>query len=195
MLTLEHKLTMEKLSMDALRRISADDFKSKAKMPLVLVLDNVRSGLNVGSIFRTADAFLLEKLVLCGITAQPPHREILKTALGSTETVEWEYCSETADAIQSLKQEGYRVFAVEQTTGKIWLQDFKPETQQRYALVLGNEVDGVDETALSLCDGAIEIPQFGTKHSLNVAVATGIVVWEIIRTLGGSRLEGREMKG
>lgn len=179
---------IEKLSMDALQRISADDFKSKAKLPLVLVLDNVRSGLNVGSVFRTADAFLLEKLVLCGITAQPPHREILKTALGSTETVDWQYYGETVEAIQSLKQEGYRVYAVEQTTGKIWLHDFNPETQQKYALVLGNEVDGVDETVLSLCDGAIEIPQFGTKHSLNVAVAAGIVVWEFMRTLGATYL-------
>ncbi|GAB4486888.1 MAG: RNA methyltransferase [Saprospiraceae bacterium] len=174
---------MEKLSMDALARLSVEDFKNREKLPITLVLDNVRSGLNVGSIFRSADAFLLEKILLCGITAQPPHREILKTALGSTESVEWEYFSKTSEAVQVLKNGGWRVFAIEQTTRKIWLQDFFPEQGEKYAFVLGNEVDGVNEETLSLCDGAIEIPQFGTKHSLNVAVAAGIVVWEAARKL------------
>lgn len=174
---------MEKLSMDALNRLSVEDFKLQQKLPFALVLDNVRSGLNVGSIFRTADAFLSEKILLCGITAQPPHREILKTALGSTESVEWEYFSETSDAIQSLKRDGYQVFAIEQTTNKIWLQDFEPEEEKKYAFVFGNEVEGVEEQALALCDGVIEIPQFGTKHSLNVAVAAGIVVWEAVKKM------------
>ncbi len=169
--------------MDALNRLSAEEFKLQQKLPLVLILDNVRSGLNVGAVFRTADAFVVEKIVLCGITAQPPHREILKTALGSTETVEWEYFAATVDAIQALKSAGYIVFAIEQTTNKIWLHDFKPETDMKYAFVFGNEVEGVDEQALALCDGAIEIPQFGTKHSLNVAVAVGIAVWEMVRTI------------
>ena len=178
---------MEKLSMDALQRISVEDFRRQDKMPVALVLDNVRSGLNTGSVFRTADAFLLEKVVLCGITAQPPHREILKTALGSTESVHWNYFEHTTDAIRSLKNEGFRVFAIEQTTDKIWLQDFEPLAGEKYAFVLGNEVDGVETAVLALCDGTIEIPQFGTKHSLNVAVAAGIVVWEAVRKV---KLEG-----
>lgn len=169
--------------MAALNRPSTEDFKVQEKLPLVLVLDNVRSALNVGSVFRTADAFALEKIILCGITAQPPHREILKTALGSTDSVAWEYAGYTAEAVLQLKEDGYLIYAVEQTTKKIWLQDFSPVSTSKYALVLGNEVEGVDDATLSLCDGAIEIPQFGTKHSLNVAVAAGIVVWETARKL------------
>lgn len=169
--------------MDALQRLSVEDFRQQDKIPVVLVLDNVRSGLNTGSIFRTADAFLLEKIVLCGITGQPPHREILKTALGSTESVDWTYTDTTLQAVENLKAEGFKVFAIEQTTQKIWLQDFQPASGEKYAFVLGNEVDGVEETALAQCDGAIEIPQFGTKHSLNVAVAAGIVVWEVVRKM------------
>ena len=169
--------------MDALGRISVEDFRRQDKMPIVLVLDNIRSGLNTGSIFRTADAFLLEKLVLCGITAQPPHREILKTALGSTESVAWTYTDSTVEAVKVLKNEGYQVFAIEQTTTKTWLQDFDPMPEEKYAFILGNEVDGVDDEALTACDGTIEIPQYGTKHSLNVAVAAGIVVWEVVRKM------------
>ena len=167
--------------MDALGRLTVEEFKEQAKLPLVLVLDNVRSGLNVGSIFRTADAFTVQKVLLCGITAQPPHREILKTALGSTDSVEWTYFQDTMAGIRALKSEGYLVFAVEQTSDKVWLQDFTPQPGQKYAFVFGNEVEGVDEQALALCDGVVEIPQFGTKHSLNVAVAAGIVVWEVAR--------------
>jgi 23S rRNA (guanosine2251-2'-O)-methyltransferase len=172
---------MEKRSMQELGRLSAEDFKQTDKRPLVLVLDNIRSGLNIGSIFRTADAFALEKLVLCGYTAQPPHREILKTALGSTETVAWEWQESTVDAVNALKAAGYRVLAVEQTSQPIWLQEFAPQPGEKLALVLGNEVEGVGAEALLHCDGALEIPQFGTKHSLNVAVAAGIVVWEMVR--------------
>lgn len=167
--------------MDALGRLTVEEFKEQAKLPLVLVLDNVRSGLNVGSIFRTADAFTVQKVLLCGITAQPPHREILKTALGSTDSVEWTYFQETVAAIRALKSEGHLVLAVEQTSDKVWLQDFTPQPGQKYAFVFGNEVEGVGAQALALCDGVVEIPQFGTKHSLNVAVAAGIVVWEMAR--------------
>lgn len=167
--------------MEHLGRLSVADFKTQDKRPLTLVLDSVRSGLNVGSIFRTADAFALEKIVLCGITAQPPHREILKTALGSTESVDWTYVADAKMAVQALKTSGYIVLAVEQTTNKIWLQEFVPDPDKRYALVLGNEVEGVDNELLACCDGALEIPQFGTKHSLNVAVAAGIVAWEFVR--------------
>ncbi|MEO6037377.1 MAG: RNA methyltransferase [Saprospiraceae bacterium] len=173
---------MEKLSMAALNRLSVEGFRTAEKMPIVLVLDNVRSGLNVGSIFRTADAFLLEKILLCGITAQPPHREILKTALGSTESVAWEYFDNTESAVIALKTAGYRVMAVEQTTQGVWLQQFQPVSGEKCAFVLGNEVDGVGQASLSLCDGVLEIPQFGTKHSLNVAVAAGILVWEMVRS-------------
>ncbi len=176
---------MEKNSMENLGRMSVADFKTRSKFPLVLVLDSVRSGLNVGSIFRTADAFALEKILLCGITAQPPHREILKTALGSTDSVEWAYFQNAMEAVQSLKDEGYTVLAIEQTTQKTWLQDFSTEAGSRYAFVLGNEVEGVDSETLALCDGALEIPQFGTKHSLNVAVAAGIVAWEFVRGFRG----------
>ena len=168
---------MEKLAAPDLNRLTVSDFKAAEKLPVVFVLDNLRSGLNIGSIFRTADAFALEKILLCGITAQPPHREILKTALGSTESVAWAHFAETAEAIGFLKKEGRTVLAVEQVEPKIWLHDFHPEPHKKYAFVLGNEVDGVGSEALKLCDGAVEIPQFGTKHSLNVAVAAGIVAW------------------
>lgn len=173
--------------MQALGRLNAEEFKAAEKLPLVLVLDAVRSGLNVGSVFRTADAFALEKIILCGITAQPPHREILKTALGSTESVHWEYAEKAAAAVDQLKKAGYRVWAVEQTTEKTWLQDVELSPREKYALVLGNEVTGVSDEALRACDGALEIPQFGTKHSLNIAVAAGIVVWEFSRKLRALR--------
>ncbi len=169
--------------MSALDRLSLAGFRAAEKWPVVLVLDNVRSALNVGSIFRTADAFLLEKILLCGITAQPPHREILKTALGSTESVSWEYLAATEQGVAELKTLGYHIFALEQTTNSVWLHDFQPISGEKYAFVLGNEVEGVGQATLELCDGVIEIPQFGTKHSLNVAVAAGIVVWEAVRKM------------
>jgi 23S rRNA (guanosine2251-2'-O)-methyltransferase len=174
---------IKKLSMEELDRPDKDAFLKTEKFPVILVLDNVRSALNVGSIFRTADALALEQVFLCGITATPPHREILKTALGSTETVTWTYCSDTATAIHTLQDAGYLVFALEQAAPRIWLQEFAPLPGERYALIIGNEVEGVGDAALALCDGALEIPQFGTKHSLNVAVAAGIAVWEIVRKL------------
>ena len=162
-------------------RATPKEFAAKEKTPLVLVLDNVRSGLNVGSAFRTADAFALSKIVLCGISARPPHREILKTALGATDTVEWTYIDRPEDAVRQLKSEGYVVLAVEQTSGSIPLQDFDLQKDSRYALVFGNEVSGVSEAALAEVDGSIEVPQFGTKHSLNIAVCVGILVWEFFR--------------
>ena len=174
---------MEKNSMDALNRLSVAAFRETEKLPLVLVLDNVRSGLNVGSVFRTADAFAVERVILCGITAQPPHREILKTALGSTESVTWSHEADAAEAVRALKAAGYRVYAVEQATPHLWLQDFEPVSGVKYAFVLGNEVEGVANTVLQACDGAIEIPQFGTKHSLNIAVAAGIATWEAARKM------------
>ncbi|MDX9941933.1 MAG: RNA methyltransferase [Bacteroidales bacterium] len=169
---------MRKLSMDELARKTAEEFRQSAKFPLVLVLDNVRSMMNTGSLFRTADAFLLQGIVLCGITATPPHREIQKTALGATETVYWKYYEETTEAILDLKKQGFKIFALEQASGSMNLKDFRPEAREHYALVFGNEVKGVDEQVLALCDGCLEIPQFGTKHSLNVSVTAGMVVWD-----------------
>ena len=175
---------MYKLANSELGRLNTAEFQQKEKFPLVLVLDNVRSALNVGSIFRTADAFACERIVLCGITAQPPHREILKTALGSTDSVSWAYNPSALEAVQQLRAEGYAVYAIEQAQPRIWLQDFHPEPNKRFAVILGNEVDGVAAELLPLCDGVIEIPQFGTKHSLNVAVAAGVAVWEMVKKMG-----------
>jgi tRNA G18 (ribose-2'-O)-methylase SpoU len=170
--------------MAELNRASVDDFKSTPKSPVVLVLDNVRSMHNVGAIFRTADAFALEKIWLCGITPRPPHREITKTALGSETSMAWEYAPETVAAVTALKQAGYQVVAVEQTTSSLPLPQFRPLPGQPLALVLGNEVFGVDDAVLALCDLAVEIPQFGTKHSLNVGVAAGVVLWDALVKLG-----------
>ncbi len=166
--------------MEELNRLTVADFKNTRKFPLTLVLDNVRSLHNVGAVFRTADAFAVEKIWLCGITGRPPQREITKTALGSTESVAWEYAASTLEALQQLKAVGYQLIAVEQTTGSVSLPGFRVEHNQSYALIMGNEVFGVDDEVLALCDAAVEIPQFGTKHSLNVSVAAGVVLWEFI---------------
>ena len=174
---------MRKLKLEELERVSIPEFQAQAKTPLVLVLDNVRSALNVGSAFRTADAFALEHVYLCGITAQPPHREILKTALGATEAVAWTYFPEVVDAVTILKEQGYQVWAVEQAAERTWLQSFRATEDQPIALVFGNEVDGVSQTVMDRVDGALEIPQFGTKHSLNVSVSLGIAVWEVFRQM------------
>ena len=175
---------MRKLSMEELNRLTVADFKNTRKFPLTLVLDNVRSLHNVGAAFRTADAFAVEKIWLCGITGRPPQREITKTALGSTESVAWEYAATTAEALGQLKAAGYVLVAVEQTTGSIPLPEFTVEADRPYALIMGNEVFGVDDEVLALCDAAVEIPQFGTKHSLNVSVAAGVVLWEFISKIG-----------
>ena len=173
--------TMRKLSMDELGRLSKEDFESAKKLPIIIVLDNIRSLSNVGAFFRSADAFRIGELVLCGITACPPHREIHKTALGADETVKWRYFENIEAACQALKEEGYRIYAVEQVEGSVPLQDFKFETKTAY--ILGNEVEGVSEEALPYCDGAIELPQAGTKHSINVSVCAGIVMWELFEML------------
>lgn len=172
---------MHKLSMDELNRISKEDFERAEKLPIIIVLDNIRSLSNVGAFFRSADAFRIGELVLCGITACPPHREIHKTALGADETVRWRYYESTEAACQALKSEGYRIFAVEQVEGSVPLQDFKFEPQTAY--ILGNEVEGVSEEALPYCEGAIELPQAGTKHSINVSVCAGIVMWRVFEML------------
>ncbi len=166
--------------MSELNRLSVDEFKMAAKLPIVIVLDNIRSQNNIGSIFRTTDSFRLQSIFLCGITATPPHREIHKTALGSTETVSWKYFSNTAEAIQLLISQDYHVIAVEQTHRSVLLPDFTPSPEEKLALVFGNEVHGVDEKILEMCRTILEIPQFGTKHSLNVSVAVGIVIWDIV---------------
>ena len=173
---------MEKLSMSGLNRKSVNEFKQSEKMQIIVVLDNIRSMHNVGSVFRTADAFLLQGIYLCGYTPQPPHRDIHKTALGATETVEWGYFNSAVDVVKSLRGTGYRIFAVEQVRDSIPLQKFIFEQDDKLAVIFGNEVSGVGEEVLKLCDGCIEIPQLGMKHSLNISVAAGIVLWELVRT-------------
>jgi 23S rRNA (guanosine2251-2'-O)-methyltransferase len=168
---------MQKLTMDELNRISTEQFKQEANENLVVVLDNVRSMNNVGSIFRTSDAFRVGKIYLCGLTATPPHREIHKTALGATESVSWEYFQTTTEAIQKLKASDFQIVAVEQTNQSIYLQNFSPAQAKKYAFVFGNEAFGVSDEALPLCDIGLEIPQFGTKHSFNIVVSAGIVLW------------------
>jgi 23S rRNA (guanosine2251-2'-O)-methyltransferase len=174
-------LTMRKLGMDELERKSVNEFRLSDKTPVIVVLDNIRSMHNVGSVFRTADAFLLKAIYLCGYTPQPPHRDIHKTALGATETVDWRYFPTTAEAVLALKAEGYAVYAIEQTVGSIRLQAFAATLPVPVAVVFGNEVSGVGEEALALCDGSVEIPQWGMKHSLNISIAAGIVLWELVR--------------
>jgi len=168
--------------MDELNRKSPEEFKEAAKVPIIIVLDNVRSMNNVGSVFRTADAFLLQAIYLCGVTATPPHREIQKTALGATETVTWKHFSTTIDAINDLRKEGFTIYAVEQAENSTMLDNIKPDSK-KIALVFGNEINGVDQGVLDITDACIEIPQYGTKHSINLAVSVGIVVWEIFKKL------------
>ena len=166
-----------------LGRKSVSEYKESKKSPFVIVLDNVRSHNNVGSIFRTADAFLIEKIYLCGITAVPPHRDIHKTALGATESVTWEYCKSTTDVVMELKKNNYKIVPVEQVEDSLSLDSFKVQSGSRYALVFGHEIIGVSQEVIDLSDFCIEIPQFGTKHSFNIAVSVGIVLWEISRTV------------
>ena len=170
---------MRKLANRELERKTIEQFRKTEKAPYIIVLDNVRSQSNVGSIFRTADAFLTEAIYLCGITSQPPHREIQKTALGATESVSWKYYSQTSDAIIDLKEKGYRIIAVEQAEGSVELQNLQIENETKYALVFGHEVNGVDQEIVNICDQCVEIPQFGTKHSFNIAISAGIVLWEV----------------
>ncbi|MEN8155390.1 MAG: RNA methyltransferase [Bacteroidota bacterium] len=172
---------MRKLQNEELDRLSVDAFKESKKIPVMVVLDNVRSQNNIGSVFRTADAFRLDGIILCGITATPPHREIHKTALGATESVDWEYREETTVAISELKEKGYRILSVEQTEGAVLLGQMELSSEEKIALVFGHEIRGVSQEVVDLSDGCIEIPQFGTKHSLNISVAAGIVIWELFR--------------
>jgi len=171
---------MRKLKITELKRLSPEDFKLTEKIPVTIVLDNVRSLHNVGSVFRTADAFLIEAIYLCGITATPPHAEIHKTALGAENTVEWRYFEQTLDAVRLLKQQSYHILAVEQAETGVPLDKLRLENR-RYAVIFGNEVKGIYQPVMDNCDACVEIPQFGTKHSLNVSVAAGIVIWEIFK--------------
>jgi 23S rRNA (guanosine2251-2'-O)-methyltransferase len=170
---------MRKLRNEELDRLTAEEIQKKDKNPIVIVLDNLRSRHNVGSAFRTADAFLCEKIMLCGITAQPPHREIHKTALGATDTVAWEYHENTRQAILDLRNKGYKIASIEQADQSISLEKFLIQPREKLALVFGNEVKGVQEEVVKLSDYVIEIPQFGTKHSLNVSVSIGVVIWDL----------------
>jgi tRNA G18 (ribose-2'-O)-methylase SpoU len=172
---------MRKLSMDELNRKSVGEFKEAKKFPVVVILENIRSAYNVGSVFRTADAFLIEFIFITGYTAKPPHKEISKTALGAQDSVDWKYFATTKEAIEQLKKDGYKVYAVEQVTGSISLENISDFSLEKIAFIFGNEVSGVDEQMISLCDGSVEIPQYGMKHSLNISVAAGIVLWEVVR--------------
>ncbi len=174
---------MRKLKNSELDRLSVDQYKEVEKTPIIVVLDNVRSCNNIGSIFRTSDALLIEKVILCGITATPPNTEIHKTALDAEKSVPWEYFEDTQAAVFRLKENGYRVFAIEQVENSIMLPDFEPAKNQKLALVFGNEVKGVQQSVVSSCDGAIEIPQYGTKHSFNISVSAGIVLWDLANKL------------
>jgi 23S rRNA (guanosine2251-2'-O)-methyltransferase len=170
---------MRKLLNEELGRKTIGQFKSSDKAPIIIVLDNIRSHNNIGSVFRTADAFLVEKIILCGISATPPHRDIQKTALGATESVSWNYYPETTRAITELKAGGYKIIGIEQVEGSVDLHAFTIEKGTKYALVFGHEINGVGQEVIDLCDQCIEIPQFGTKHSFNIAVSAGIVLWEL----------------
>ena len=174
---------MRKLSLKELNRVDIDTFRQQEKTPLVLVLDNIRSGLNVGAAFRTADAFALQKIILCGITAKPPHREILKTAIGASQSVAWAYEKETEKALARLREEGFTLVAIEQAEGSVPLQSFQALPDKKYALIFGNEVIGVSAEVVNKVDACIEVPQFGTKHSLNIAVCIGIVAWDLFKKM------------
>lgn len=178
---------MRKLENSELNRKSIEDFKIAKKTPITIILDDIRSLNNIGSVFRTADAFLIEKIFLCGITATPPNKEINKTALGATDTVNWEYQPDVVDVIEKLKKENVTVLAIEQVESAIFLDQFEVDTTKKYALVFGNEVFGVNQKAIECCDGCIEIPQLGTKHSLNISVSAGIVIWDLFYKLTSSK--------
>ena len=170
---------MRKLKNSELDRLSVEDFKHSKKTPIIIVLDNIRSLNNIGSVFRTSDAFLVEKIYLCGITATPPHKDIHKTALGSTDTVDWEYVENTIELVEKLKAENCKVLSIEQAENAVMLDQFTPEVNTKYALVFGNEVKGVSQKVVNTSDNVIEIPQYGTKHSLNISVSCGVVVWDV----------------
>lgn len=178
---IKHWVIMRKLSMDELNRLSVDEFRQTEKVPLIVVLENIRSAYNVGSVFRTADAFLLEAIYICGYTCKPPHKEIKKTALGAEDSVTWKHFENTQMAIKELHELGYKIFAVEQAEGSTMLNDLNFSTEEKIAVIFGNEVTGVEQSAIQQSEGCIEIPQFGMKHSLNIATAAGVVLWELVR--------------
>lgn len=174
---------MKKLANEELNRISKEKFKDAEKTPIIIILDDIRSLHNIGSVFRTCDAFLIEKIYLCGITAVPPNKEIHKTALGATDTVAWEYAKDVFEVIEKLKAEKVKIYSIEQVENSIMLNNFQPETDKKYALIFGNEVKGVQQEAVNLSDGVIEIPQLGSKHSLNISVSAGIVIWDFFQKM------------
>jgi 23S rRNA (guanosine2251-2'-O)-methyltransferase len=174
---------LRKLKLDELNRASVSEFKEQDKLPIVVVLDNVRSMHNVGSIFRTCDGFAVEQVCLCGITSQPPHREIEKTALGATQSINWTYYADPVQAVEQLRKDGYTIIAIEQAENSIMLNDFEADKSKKYALIFGNEVNGVSEDVMQMIDACIEIPQFGTKHSFNIVVSAGIVLWDFFGKL------------
>jgi 23S rRNA (guanosine2251-2'-O)-methyltransferase len=176
-------MNIRKLKLDELNRASIEEFKTQDKLPVAVVLDNVRSMHNVGSIFRTGDGFAVEQICLCGITSQPPHREIEKTAIGATQSVNWKYYPSTIEAVEELRSNGYQIIAIEQAEDSTMLNTFTPVTGQKYALIFGNEVNGVSDEVMPMIDGCIEIPQFGTKHSFNIVVSAGIVLWDFFAKL------------
>lgn len=177
---------MRKLKLDELNRASVTEFKAQDKLPIAVVLDSVRSMHNIGSIFRTSDGFAVEQICLCGITAQPPHREIEKTALGATQSISWTYHANAVDAVNKLRAEGYRIIAIEQAENSLMLNEFTPDKNTKYALIFGNEVNGVSDEVMQMIDTCIEIPQFGTKHSFNIVVSAGIVLWDFFVKLANS---------
>lgn len=174
---------MRKLRNNELNRLTVDEYRQTDKKPIVVVLDNIRSCNNIGSVFRTSDALLIEKIYLCGITATPPNKEIHKTALDAEKSVEWEYFEETEEAVRKLRSEGWNVYAIEQVENSILLPEFRPGENEKVALVFGNEVKGVKQSVVNICDGSIEIPQYGTKHSFNISVSAGIVLWDIFQKI------------
>ena len=176
---------MRKLRNEELDRLSIESYKKSQKLPIVVILDNIRSLNNIGSVFRTSDAFRIEGIYLCGITAKPPHKDIHKTALGATESVDWTYFEDTIEAINELKSDGYMICAVEQTVDSVLLQDLAVSKKDKYALIFGHEMRGVQQSVVDASDLSVEIPQFGTKHSLNISVSAGVVLWEFYRKLGG----------
>ena len=174
---------MRKLKNSELNRLSINEFKQANKSPLIIILDNIRSLNNIGSVFRTSDAFLVEKIYLCGITATPPNKDIHKTALGATESVDWEYYKNTEDVVNYLKEDGYQIISIEQAENATLLQDFNPSIDKKYAIIFGNEVKGVQQKIVDVSDICIEIPQYGTKHSLNISVSAGVVIWDFFHKI------------
>ena len=180
---------MKKLKNSELNRISVSEFKNTSKSPMIIILDNIRSAHNVGSIFRTCDAFLISEIILCGITATPPNNEIRKTALGSTESVDWRYFDNIEEVVLNLKKEGFQIISIEQADKSLKLEKFRPKKNEKYAFIFGNEIKGIDQKIIDISDDIIEIPQFGTKHSLNVSVSAGIVIWDVFSKISFSQFD------